>query len=136
HLAVAGALARPDGDANPADSNENLARFRTRPSARSESRWIDTGRIRGAEWYENLGLESALNIGAWHFTGEYLTAWVQRDDDASGTGPDVFFHGGYVQAAYFLTGEYMPWDRESGTLDRPLPLENFFLIDRCSGGIG
>ena len=80
-----------------------------------------------------MGLESVLNVGALQLTGEYLTTWVQRDASTPGTGPGTFFHGGYVYASYFLTGEYMPWDRTSGTLDRPHILENFFLVDRFCG---
>jgi phosphate-selective porin OprO/OprP len=138
HLAVAGAVSSADGDVflSDADSNANQARFRTRPEARTDNRWLDTGPIDGATAFENLGLESVLNVGSVQFVGEYLTGWVQRDETTEGAGPDVFFHGGYVYASYFLTGEYMPWDRETGQLARVKPLENFFLIDRCTGGTG
>lgn len=136
HLGLAGAIARPDGDVTDADSNANQARFRTRPMARTDSRWLDTGAIDGAEWFEHVGVETVVNVGSVQFVGEYITAWVQRDATTPGTGPDTFFHGGYVYASYFLTGEHMPWDRETGTLDRVRPLENFFLIDKCSGGTG
>ncbi len=46
-------------------------------------------------------------------------------------GPDLQFHGGYFYVAYFLTGEYMPWDRETGTLERVVPYENFFSVRDC-----
>lgn len=131
HFGLAGSVARPDGDVGDADSNDNAARFRSRPQARSDGRWIDTRPIEGAEYFEQMGLESVLNIGAMQFAGEYLTTWVQREQ-----GSDLFFHGWYVQAAYFLTGEHMPWDRETGQLDRIHPHENFFLIERCRGGRG
>lgn len=134
HLGVAGSVVRPDGDVSEADSNNNAARFGARPEARSDNRWIDTGPIRGAEWYEQVGLEAVINVGAVQFIGEFLTTSVQRDDTTRGTGPNVVFHGGYVSASYFLTGEYVPWDREVGQIDRIYPLENFFLIDRCTGG--
>jgi phosphate-selective porin OprO/OprP len=49
---------------------------------------------------------------------------------------DLLLHGGYIYAAYFLTGEHMPWKRSTGTLDRIKPFENFFLVDRCCGGHG
>ena len=136
HWAVAGMVARPDGDVDPRDSNENEARFRTRAELRSDLRWIDTGRIRGAEWYEILGLESILNIGALQIVSEYQTNWTQRDERTPGTGPDVFFHGAYVYVAYFLTGEHVPYERVTGTIDRVRPFENFFLVERCRGGCG
>ncbi|MCA9129095.1 MAG: ATPase [Planctomycetales bacterium] len=136
HWAIAGAVARPDGNVLPGDSNSNEGRFRTRPLARSDSRWLDTGRIAGADWYEILALESVLNLGRFQLTGEYMANFMQRDNTTPGTGGDLFFHGFYVYGAYFLTGEHMPWERSSGTIDRAKPFENFFLVDRLSGGTG
>lgn len=136
HLALAGAIARPDGDATAADTNSNEARFRTRPLARSDNRWLDTRPIDGADWYEILGLEAMLNIGSLQITGEYMANFIQRDNTTPGTGPDVFLHGYYVYASYFLTGEHMAYDRATGTLDRVKPFENFFLVERLRGGYG
>ncbi|XZE54644.1 OprO/OprP family phosphate-selective porin [Planctomycetaceae bacterium SH139] len=135
HLAIAGSIARPDGDATAGESNSNEARFRTRPAARSNTRWLDTGRIAGAEYFEQVGVESITNIGALQITGEYLATFVQRDL-AVGPETDLAFHGGYIYASYFLTGEHVPYNRASGTLDRVKPFENFFLVDRCRGGLG
>ena len=132
HLAVAGMFAKPNGD-NPSD---NAARFRTREEARTETQWLDTGKIAGADWYEVMGLESILNVGAFQLTGEYMTTWVQRDNNTIGTGPDLFFHGGYLYASYFLTGEYHPYEKNSGTIGRVKPFENFFLVSRCNDGLG
>lgn len=136
HWAIAGAVARPDGDQFPGDSNSNEARFRTRPLARSTSRWLNTGRISGAEAYEILALESVLNFGRLQLTGEYMANFLQRDNVTAGTGDDVFFQGFYVYASYFLTGEHMPFNRKRGVLGRVKPFENFFLVDRLSGGSG
>ncbi len=136
HYALAGAVAKPDGDNFPGDTNANEGRFRTRPLARSDSRWLDTGRIAGADWYEILALESMLNIGRLQLTGEYMANFMQRDNVTAGTGPDVFFHGFYLYGAYFLTGEHMPYERTTGTLARVKPFENFFLVDRLQGGTG
>jgi phosphate-selective porin OprO/OprP len=136
HWAIAGMAADPDGDVSPDDTNANEARFRTRAEERSNQRWLDTGRIAGASAYEILGLESILNIGPLQIVGEYQTNWVQRDDAPPGGGPGLFFHGGYVYVAYMLTGEHVPYDRESGTIDRIEPLESFFVVERCRGGLG
>jgi phosphate-selective porin OprO/OprP len=131
HWALAGMLARPDGDVDPLDTNVNEGRFRTRSELRSDSRWLDTGPIPFAQWYEILGLESIVNVGPLQIVGEYQTTWLQRD-----IGTDVFFHGAYIYASYFLTGEFVPYDRETGTIDRVEPYENFFLVERCRGGVG
>ena len=132
HWAVAGMLARPDGDATAADANGNESRFNTRPEARSASSWLDTRPIAGADWYEILALETILNVGPTQIVGEYQHTFVQRDSGFA----DTQFGGGYIYASYFLTGEHIPYERKSGTIGRVVPYENFFLVDRCSGGHG
>lgn len=134
HWAIAGMVARPDGDADPNDTNANEGRFRTRAELRSNRRWIDTGRIAGAENYEILAVESVLNVGALQFVGEYQSSWMQRDSTTAGTGPDLNFHGGYVYLAYMLTGEHVPFSRSKGTIGRVKPYRNFSFYDRCCGG--
>ncbi len=135
HWAISGMVARPDGDASPADTNANQGRFRTRAELRSNSRWIDTRAIAGADWYEILGLEAILNLGPLQVVGEYQSNWMQRDNVTAGTGPDLNFHGGYVYVAYMLTGEHVPYKRTSGTIDRVRPFENCFRV-RTSDGVG
>ncbi len=137
HWAIAGSVAHPDGsttvpglDVGP-DINE--ARFRTRPEARSSLRWLNTGFIDGADWYQLLALEAAFNVGPFQFVGEHMNVFLQRD---TGAGPDLYFHGGYAYISYFLTGEHIPWERKSGTLGRVKPFENFFLVNRCCGDTG
>jgi phosphate-selective porin OprO/OprP len=125
HFGLAGSYGIPDGRAG---STNNQARYRTRPEARTTHRWLDTGAIAGANQNYLIGLEHVLNIGAFNFTGEYLRNNVERRD---AVGEDVAFDGGYVQAAYFLTGEHIPWERNRGTLGRVKPFENFFMVRDC-----
>ncbi len=137
HCAIAGSVNQTDGDGTlDSGSNSNEARFRTRPQARSDSRWLDTGRILGANNYEQLAFESMLNIGSLQITAEYINNWVQRDPLGGFSGEDLHFHGGYIFANYFLTGEYIPLQRTLGMIDRVIPLQNFFVVDRCGGGTG
>lgn len=126
HWAVSGRIAHPDGDASLAGSNANEARFRTRPEARSQNRWLDTGRVRSANWNQIIAAEQMLNIGPTQLVGEYQHNFLQRE-----TGRDVQFGGGYAYLSYFLTGEHIPYDRKSGTLGRVKPFRNFYLVDRC-----
>ncbi|GAB5514702.1 OprO/OprP family phosphate-selective porin [Rhodopirellula baltica] len=133
HWGLAGAVAKPDGNAGANDTNNNEGRFRTRPLARSSQRWLNTGRIDGADWYQNIGFENILNLGSLQITGEYILTPMQVEDPAAGVDDNLFFHGGYIYASYFLTGEHMPYNRSTGTLSRVKPHENFFLVDRCNG---
>jgi phosphate-selective porin OprO/OprP len=120
-FAASAMVAHPDAEDSAADSEENEARFRARPEARSDNRWVDTGVIEGADWFEVGGLEAVYNDGPFQVVGEWLTNWTHRDDAIAGTPEDLRFHGGYVYASYTLTGEHIPWDRETGQLDRLEP---------------
>lgn len=122
HCAISGSFGWPDGSTT---SSDNAARYRTRAEARHKVRWLDTGRILGADTNNLLGLETVLNIGAFQLTGEYMTVGVNR---LAAIGENARFDGGYVQAAYMLTGEHMPWNRETGCLARLKPFENFFSV--------
>ena len=129
HFAVAGTVADPDGTNTPGQS-PNQANFQSRPEAQTDSRWLSTGIISGADNFQILGLENVWNFGSVQLVGEFLNTWVDRNGFE-----DVSFPGGYAYVAYFLTGEFMPWDRETGQLARPEPLENFFLVDTCNDGV-
>lgn len=131
HWAFAGMFAKPDGNDTGTDGHSNEGRFRTRPEARSSSRWLDTGRIDGADWYETLAVEGIFNVGPLQIAGEYMHNFMQRDGFA-----DLQFGGGYIYANYMLTGEHIPYNRTSGTIGRLQPFEDFFLMDRCCGGKG
>ncbi len=130
HWAVSGTWADTDGDAleeNFAGSGTNEARFTSRPEARSETRWLDTGVIPDTRDYGLLGWEAVLNVGAVQMVGEWQNVWLNRD------GEDLQYYGGYAYVSYFLTGEHIPWDRETGTIDRVVPFENFFIVRDCDG---
>lgn len=133
HWAVSGTWADTNGNANTenyAGSGVNEAQFNTRPEAWTISRWLDTGLIAGAEDYTLLGLENVVNVGPVQVVGEYQHVWLNRNASSQ-----LNFHGGYLYISYFLTGEHMPWNRETGQLDRPKPFENFFLVDTCRDGV-
>lgn len=131
HLGISNMYASTLPTPDPAGDNGDLARFTVRPELQTTSSWLDTGTILGATSFNTTGLEAALNIGSLQFQGEYLTTVVQRQ-----TAANLNFQGGYVQAAYFLTGEHEAWDRNAGRLARPRPLENFFLVRTQDGGVG
>jgi phosphate-selective porin OprO/OprP len=128
HWALSGTFAFPDGNAPNDGRQNNQARFRTLPEARSDNRWLNTGRIAGADAYQIFGVESVVNVGPFQFAGEFMNLWLQRGEQF---GEDLYLHGGYFYISYFLTGEHIPWNRELGILGRVKPFEDFFSIDTC-----
>ena len=130
HWAVSGAIADPNRD-GPTYRNE--ARFRTRPEARTQSRWLNTGRIPGTDTFSLVGLEHALNIGPLQWVSEAQVLTTDRSQLDGIAYEDTTFWGGYSYLSYMLTGEHVPWNRESGTIGRVKPFENFFLVRDCDG---
>ncbi len=128
HLAMSGSVGYPNG----LNAAQNEARYATRPEARSSGRWLDTGRIAGADTTMLGGLEAVLNLGPTQIVGEYQRVNVDR---LAGIGPDLQFHGGYFYVSHFLTGEHMPWKRDMGVLGRVKPFENFFSVRRCDQSV-
>jgi len=110
HLGLSGSIAWPDDTTS--DSG-----FKTRPEARPQSKWIDTGMIAGADNYGLAGLEAVGNWGRTQVTSEVMGTHVSRGNGME----DTDFWGGYLYLAWFLTGEHMPWNRETGTLARIKP---------------
>jgi phosphate-selective porin OprO/OprP len=45
------------------------------------------------------------------------------------------FHGAYIQASYFLTGESRQFDRKTGAFGRAQVYENFFRVRNSDCGI-
>ncbi len=128
HFALAGSWAFPAADSPESGAADGRPRFRSRPEGRSTQRWLDTGRIDGAESYQILGIESVINVGRFQVGGEFMNMWMQRSPQY---GADVYMHGGYVYASCFLTGEHIPWNRALGILGRVQPFEDFFHLRDC-----
>ncbi|MDQ2068367.1 OprO/OprP family phosphate-selective porin [Natronospira bacteriovora] len=86
---------------NPAHSEDETARFRSRPESRVTGvRLVDTGTIADVDSINRLGIEAGYQVGPLVIQGEYLTANVDR-----GNGLDSFdFDGYYAQASYVIGG--------------------------------
>ncbi|MCA9025810.1 MAG: ATPase [Planctomycetaceae bacterium] len=138
HWGVSGMIGFPDANPNNMQASDvDVARYRSRPEARTVSRWFDTGNIIGSQAFETFGLESMFNSGPLQITAEYETNWTQRGSIGDS---NLFFHGGYIYAAWMLTGEHIPYNRQTGTIGRLKPRRNVFCVDRdcaeCGQGWG
>ncbi len=73
-------------------------------------------------------------LGSFTFQSEYLVNSLQ---DASATlgGPtqNILYHGGYVQALVFLTGENDHYNKKTGVFERVRPNTQFFKPNKCGG---
>src|SRR5579875_3528768 len=92
------------------------ARARARPEvALTPVRLIDTGTLRGVDHIDRAGLEAGWLAGPLLLQSEYLMLRAQRPAARGFTS-----HGGYVFAAWLLTGETHGY-RDSGFID-PVPV--------------
>src|SRR5262249_52994802 len=107
---------------------ENELRLRARPLLRNGPGYavpilVDTGNISGSRQF-TVAPEFALVYGSWTFqaewTGQALTNAVVANQQ-QGT---VFYHGGYAQLLYFLTGEHQDYDKAEGAFGRVIPNQN------------
>jgi len=81
--------------------NSNTLRFKQQPETHVAGvNIVDTEIITGVNDYIQLGAEFAVVEGSFSTQAEYIWTTVNRDSE-----DDLDFHGWYVQAAYFLTGE-------------------------------
>ena len=132
HVGLAGSATSFDGDPNDTSTGPNAARFRARPELRTLFRFYNTGRIANADWGYQQAAEFILNLGAFSIVAEYETDQVTR----TAGNDSLFFHGGYIYVNYFLTGEFLSYNKTYGAQKGAKPYENFFLINRLCGKPG
>jgi phosphate-selective porin OprO/OprP len=116
---------------------DDPVRFAALPSVRLSQQgvggvpvFVDTGPL-DARHNHLVGLESALVHGPFSVQGEWITAPVRRRDGAA-----LNFHGGYVYASWFLTGESRaysptpaPGRTSGGVFQRVVPKTWVFSLD-------
>jgi phosphate-selective porin OprO/OprP len=106
-------------------------RLRARPVLRNGPGFavpvlVDTGQIPGSQQYtiapEFALVRGPLTIQA-EWAGQFLTDAVANGQAQS----TVFFHGGYVEALWFLTGETQGYKKRDGVFGSVVPLNNYDL---------
>jgi phosphate-selective porin OprO and OprP len=95
---------------------------------------VDTGEIPGSRQY-TIGPEFAAVYGPLSVQAEWAGQWLTDADPNNQQQGTVFYHGGYVEALYFLTGEHELYDKHEGVFGRVIPRSNFHTTagDCCRG---
>jgi len=109
---------------------DGVLQYRSRPEAvgnedQSVSAtpfYVDTGVLQ-VDYSQLWGGEFLWTHGSFSLQSEVVAAPIQLR-----TGESVVLSGGYVSAAYFLTGEHIPYNRLLSNTDRVRPFENVFRI--------
>jgi phosphate-selective porin OprO/OprP len=105
-------------------------RLATRPEAHLAEYVANTGWLDDADTVDAVDGELALVYGPFSVQSEYTCYWLRRTAH-----DDPMFHGGYIYASWFLTGEHRPYERTAGCFERVKPFENFFRVRAEDGKI-
>jgi phosphate-selective porin OprO/OprP len=106
-------------------------RLRARPLLRNGPGFavpvlVDTGQIPGATQY-SIGPEFALVQGPLTVQAEWAGQFLEGAA-ANGQPQGVaFFHGGYAEVLWFLTGEHQEYNKRDGVFGRVVPLYDYHL---------
>ncbi|MGH7138267.1 MAG: OprO/OprP family phosphate-selective porin [Pirellulales bacterium] len=93
--------------------------------------FINTGSI-AARDVQLAHAEASTVLGPLSIQGEYYATWV---DPTASAGNPFFFHGAYVFASYFLTGEHRVYNRDQGYFTSVTPFSNFFRVRGSDGTV-
>ena len=135
-VGMSGSIRTPD---------EGAVRLRTRGDIRSgppgvlNPIYTDTGGLL-SDQQDVVAFETFAQAGPWSLQGEYAGSWIQDATQPAGVDHGTpFFHGGYIELLYFLTGDCRTFNKQLAIPDRTVPLENAFLVetaDGCNSGRG
>lgn len=121
--------------AGPGSPEESIVRYQGRPEDNLNEDGVGgtpalvNVSIPDAIDVQLFGAEASWNLGSLNLQSEYICSLVDR----GGADPDLFFHGAYVQASYFLTGESRQWDKKNGFFGRAQVHEPFFRVNTDRG---
>ena len=120
HLGVGGSVINPEND---------IVRYRTRPEAHLAPRYVDTGPFEADMAYLG-GVEALLTYESFSLQSEYIQTWLESSASGNPT-----FNGFYVMGTWFLTGEYRPYKKSGGVLDRVIPKRPFSFTGSGPGAL-
>jgi phosphate-selective porin OprO/OprP len=96
--------------------SDTAAIWRARPGSDVTDFYVDTGNF-AVNGTANLGLEALYSDGrGWSVQSEYVVSRVESVDFGN-----VGFRGFYALGSWVLTGEFRPYDRDTGVAGRIVP---------------
>lgn len=136
HVGLGGSARDPDDGQNRYRSRYGV---RSSPSALSDL-VLDTGFLNASHEFRVVP-ELAGVYGPLSFQADYYTSWLSQTGMPVGNTVvplgTTFFHGGYVEVHYFLTGEHREYDHERMAFTRVVPKNPLRWIgDPCGRGWG
>ncbi|HVS38745.1 MAG TPA: porin, partial [Gemmataceae bacterium] len=87
--------------------------------------FVDTSEVPGSQQY-TIAPEFAMVWGSLTVQAEYAGQFLLNAIDSNGQDQGtLFYHGGYAEALYFLTGEHQDYVRKEGVFGRVVPRNDY-----------
>ena len=97
-------------------------KYKIKPEANANFSLLNTGTISSVKNAFITGISAAYNNKEFSTQVEYLGCHIDREMAK----PSLFFHGGYAQVGYFLTGESKEYNPSKGRIESVVPLDPVF----------
>ncbi len=110
------------GFANSYIMPKESLKYKIKPEANADISLLNTGTINLVNNAFTTSVAAAYNNKAFSTQVEYLGYHMDR----AMAQPNLFFHGGYVQVGYFLTGESKTYSPNKGKIEPITPLDPVF----------
>lgn len=91
----------------------------------ADFKFVNTGRIEGADRIRTMGIEGAYIHGPYFLQGELMLANVGRQDGFA----DTWFNGLYVMGSWFVTGESRSYLHKIGTFGSITPTHRLGAVE-------
>ncbi len=118
--------------------DDGIVRHRARGPERSglSSAWpvyANTGNING-DGQDQVNGEFAAVFGPLNLQADYMVSMIPNAFlTGQAPGGTAVYHGGYIEALWFLTGEHRVYNKKSAVFERVTPFENAFLVKTDCG---
>ena len=102
-------------------SIDDEVQFSQRPESQLADVLLQTPELPDVSQIHYVGLELAVVRDSLSVQGEFIDAYLRRD----GPQQNLNFFGGYLEASWFLTGEYRVFGKKAGVFGRVVPKRRF-----------
>ncbi len=111
---------------------DTYMQFKVKPEARADLNLLKTSQLAHINYGNVANLSLAYSKKSFSTQFEYLGASFNRDAGYK----NMFFHGGYAQVAYFLTGESKTYVPSKGKIESIKPIDPVFEFGKSNKRYG
>ncbi|MEQ9115704.1 MAG: porin [Rickettsiales bacterium] len=111
---------------------KDYLQYKAKPEVRSNFNLLKTSKIYNVNYGNITNISLAYNYKSFSTQMEYLMSRLNRDS----SDPNLLYHGGYIQFAYFMTGETKGYNFKKGKMEAITPNDPVFEFGKENKKIG